>query len=107
MTDFLSLWPWRGPIAGADTMQGIAERVASQHGLTVAALKGPRQDHAHASARWQAFSEMYATKRYTIPQIAAFLGKNTATVQYGIRRHAGESNQSARSRRALARQEAA
>jgi chromosomal replication initiation ATPase DnaA len=76
------------------TMAEIARRVACEHGLTVADLKGPRRTRNLAHPRQQAMSEMYGEMtehghRWSLPQIGLFLGgRDHTTVLHGVRRHA-------------------
>lgn len=70
------------------SMAAIAEDVAAQHNLTVADLTGDRRVHGVVVARQEAMADMYATGRYSLPVIGAFLGgRDHTTVLHGVRAH--------------------
>ncbi len=93
----LSLWHGRLPIVpGArvgQTMRDIAAEVATHHGITVEALKGPAQHRRIVRLRqevmFRAYEERWADGRrvYSLPQIGAFLNRDHSTVIHGIRAH--------------------
>lgn len=97
MTTFLSMWPWRGELtARPATMREISEAVAARYGLPIEQLKGPDRKRSVAWARQEAFDAIYATGRYSLPQIGRYFNRDHTTVLHGVRRV-----------RALAQQEAA
>jgi chromosomal replication initiator protein len=86
MTALLSIW--KGPMQ-REKMADIATRVAISHGLSLADLRGSQTHRAVAWPRQQAFAEIYATGRYSLPQIGQFFGgRDHTTILHGTRRHA-------------------
>lgn len=72
------------------TMKAIAEEVCERYGLTLEELKGPGTYRRVARPRQEAYAIMYATGRYSYPQIGRFFGgRDHTAVYYGIRRHEG------------------
>ena len=89
------------------TMREIAEEIAALHGASLAALKGPRREKSISMARQQAMAAIYATHRFSQPQIGKFFNRHHTTVLHAVRRANGESAAEAKTARALAQQEAA
>lgn len=70
------------------TMVDIATEAAHLHGLQLADLKGASRLRNIVHSRQQAMAEMYATGRFSLPQIGAFLGgRDHTTVLHGVRAH--------------------
>ena len=76
------------------TMRDLALQVAARHGLSVAALKGPRTNRATAHPRQELMWLLYeqrlsdGSRRWSTPLIGQFLGgRDHTTVIYGIRQH--------------------
>lgn len=79
---------WKGYVPPVPTMREILEGVASRTGYTVEQLKGPRRPQGLAHARQLAMAEMYATGRFSLPQIGRFLGnRHHTTILHGVRAH--------------------
>lgn len=72
----------------------IIVEAAHHHGVTVAALKGPRRYRDICLARWRAMYRLRSlrrpdgTVRFSLPQIGDFLALDHTTVLHGIRRYA-------------------
>lgn len=75
-------------IPPAANMRVICAKVAEKHGLTVDELRRPCAKRKIAHARFEAMHAMYATGKYSLPQIAAFLGgMHHTSILHGIRAH--------------------
>lgn len=59
MREFLSLWPWRGPLRGRRSMAMIACDVGYLHGLTVADLCKATRRRAISHPRQEAMAQMH------------------------------------------------
>lgn len=70
-------------------MRNMAQEVAERYGLTLEQLRGPQRCRAISRPRQELMYELYATGRFSLPQIGRFLGnRDHQTVIHGCRRHA-------------------
>jgi chromosomal replication initiation ATPase DnaA len=67
------------------TMRSIAEAVASEHGRTLADLRGGSPKHRDAHPRQRAYAAIRGTGRYSLTQIGRFFNRHHTTVLYGLR----------------------
>lgn len=75
---------WSPPL----TMAQMAQDVATEHGFTVADLRGEGRRYKLSHARQALMHRIYATGRFSLTQIGNFLGgKHHATILFGIRAH--------------------
>jgi hypothetical protein len=64
----------------------VVEAVAIHHGVTPQSMVGPSHKRVYAFARHEAWHLLYATGRYSLPQIGSwFGGRDHTTVLNGIR----------------------
>jgi chromosomal replication initiation ATPase DnaA len=91
VSDFLSRWPWRGPITttikrgSLAEMRAIAADVAERHGIAVTALFSRYGQFAAIHCRQEAMAAMYATQRYSLPRIGRFFDRDHTTVLHAVR----------------------
>lgn len=75
------------------TIREILVEAARHHGVTLAALKGPRRLRDNCLARWRAMYRLRALRRadgsirFSLPQIGEFLAMDHTSVIHGIRRY--------------------
>lgn len=72
-------------------MPRIAREVAEEFGLTLDDLVGPTVNKYLTAARREAWSRIYATKRFSTPQIGRFFNRDHSTIVHGLQRHREES----------------
>lgn len=76
-----------------ELIRAILVEAAQHHGVTVAALKGPRRYRDICLARWRAMFRLRSLRRpdgstrFSLPQIGEFLALDHTTVLHGIRRY--------------------
>ena len=80
---YLSLWKGQIP-APPKTMREIATRVAAEHGLTLDVLKAYDGRPHVVAARRAAWQAIYATGRFSYPQIGRFFGRDHSTVHSAV-----------------------
>lgn len=89
------------PIAGA-RMSEVVEAVAARHGLSAADLLGRSNARAITAARQEAMWELRGRRRsngqprWSLAQIGEYMGRDHATVIWGIRAHGRRSASKAR-----------
>jgi chromosomal replication initiator protein len=78
-------WFWIEPPT-RPTMREIAGLIAERHGLRLDELTGPAKPYRISHPRQEAYALIYATGRFSLPQIGRFFGnRDHTTVYYGIR----------------------
>lgn len=84
----ISLWPAKVE-APRDTrsMRQIAEAVAMAHGLTLDELKTHTSVRRISHPRHEAMAIMYATGRFSYPQIGRFFNMDHTSAIHGKRAH--------------------
>jgi chromosomal replication initiation ATPase DnaA len=92
MTEFLSLWPERGPLrsvpAGRAFVDATIREVADRHKLTPGDLTGPSHVKALFRARAEAMWIIYKNTKYSYPQVARFFNRDHTTVIRACKLHA-------------------
>lgn len=79
---------WKGEIGAPVTMREIAERVAFRVGVSLEDLRGASRKRYIAHPRQEVFALIYATDRFSLPQIGRYFGgRDHTTILYGIREH--------------------
>lgn len=82
----MSLSLWKGEIEPPPRMARIAQEIADRHGLTMADMNGDDRSRSVAWARQEAMAAIYATGRFSMPQIGRFFGwRDHTTVLHAIR----------------------
>jgi chromosomal replication initiation ATPase DnaA len=77
------------------TMRSIAERIAADHQIEVADLRGPGRSKRISHIRQQAMAEMLKAG-FSTTQVGRFLGgRDHTTVVFGARQHAARSAEAA------------
>ena len=80
--------PARVTIDDGRSMADIAALVADRYGISVEALRGPERAVSVAHPRQEAMWRMYRSGRFTLTQIARFLGdRDHTTIRHGVLRH--------------------
>lgn len=91
MRTVLSLWKGQiklDEIADRRSMAEICADVAARYGVTAEALRGVSRVRTLAWPRQHAYAEMYATGRFSLPQIGRFFGwRDHTTILHGVRAH--------------------
>lgn len=68
------------------SMTEIAKQVAALYGVTLEQVKSAERKHGIAHARQEVMLELYATGRFSLPQIAAFLRRTEHSgIMHGIK----------------------
>lgn len=65
----------------------IVADVAERNGMTTDLLLSDHRYRSIAHPRQEAFAALYATRRYSLPLIGAWFGKDHSTILHGIRAH--------------------
>lgn len=87
--EFLSRWPWRGPLVQNESMRDIVSRIAAQHHLTVEELRGHSRIKKLAYPRFQVMYEIRLLTKQSYPAIGRFLGgRDHTSIMAGRKRHA-------------------
>lgn len=84
-------WFWVSP-EPPPSMRDISKAVAERHGLTLDDLRSPRRYRRIAHPRQEAMALIYATGRFSMPQVARFFRKiDHTTVLHAVRAHKARS----------------
>lgn len=70
-----------------DDVREIGFRIADKHQIPITKLLGKRRDKISASARQEAYAEIYALGGYSTTAIGKIFNRDHSTIVYGIKRH--------------------
>ncbi len=70
------------------TLDSIARRTASKHGITLGALKSQQRTKDLVHARQEAFWLAHKLTDKSYPTIGRYFGRDHATVMHGVKKHA-------------------
>lgn len=80
---------WRGLIRmrpRPQTMREVADEVCEQYGLSFSELIGPQRARYVSHPRQELMWRLYASGRFTLPQIGKFLGdRDHTTILHGVK----------------------
>ena len=93
MTEVLSLYRGVINIPDRKSWRQIAAEVADEHGITLERMLSRSQARDVAWPRQEAMARIYATGRYSLPQIGKWFDRDHSTVHWACQRVAKRAQQ--------------
>jgi chromosomal replication initiation ATPase DnaA len=84
MRDWILISPADG-LSGKALMRFYVDQAAQDHGVFPAEIMGPSRLAKVAAARLDAYARIYATGRFSYPQIGRFFNRDHSTVVHGVK----------------------
>jgi chromosomal replication initiation ATPase DnaA len=71
----------------ANQLTYVTNEVATAHGLTVSALRGPKRAADLVAARHEIWARVHDEHGYSLPRIGRFFGRHHSTILSGVQKH--------------------